>query len=564
MKVPKSKRQITSSFNKIIVLALVVVAGLWLLRSLLVKGFPATHDGENHLARLANLHLAAIDRNFPFRWARNLNYQFGYPVFNFNYYLPEALALFPLKAGLSIEESLKMVIILSFLAGGIGAFLFLNEYFGILASTTGALLYLAYPYQMVDIFVRGNVGEILAVGILPTLFCLFIKLRHSPSRLWFAATVLFLVAFLLSHNITVMFGLPFLLSFILVESWQEHQKIKWWFLVSLIFILGIGIVQFFWLPLLKEKQFTNIDLIASTHDYANHFPFLSQLIHSPWGYGFSKEGRNDGFTFEVGPFHWVGIILAIFFVLKQLLRKSKKRVNLSLVFFLLSFIFFFFLMNKISLPLWQIVSVWRYAQFPWRLLGLTILPISFLIAFLTQRVSWLGIILTLGALIYMGFIAKPQGTFQKGNMFYYHFPFDTNVLGENMPRWFNLEKNHELKGKIFGLPQSATFKEITWKTQKHLYEIETGEAVTIAERTAYFPGWKVKVDGQLVKIEPEEKDYPGMISFMIPTGKHLIETTFTENTPARNLGDKISLISLGIFVFLLVTGWWPYAKKNKK
>src|SRR4030042_2416285 len=169
MKLSKNKKIISFCFTNLLGLALIALVGLWLLRGLLSTGFPTTHDGENHLARLANLHLAVIDRNFPFRWAQNLNYKFGYPVFNFNYYLPEAFALIPLKLGFSIEVSLKIVIILSFIAGGFGCYLFLSQYFRRLPALIGALFYLSFPYQLVNVFVRGNVGEILAAGIFPFL-----------------------------------------------------------------------------------------------------------------------------------------------------------------------------------------------------------------------------------------------------------------------------------------------------------------------------------------------------------------------------------------------------------
>ncbi|HBU21690.1 TPA: hypothetical protein DEB02_01965, partial [Candidatus Beckwithbacteria bacterium] len=74
--------------------ALVILGvSLILLRSFFRPGFPETHDGQLYLARMANFHLAAIDWHFPVRWAPNLNYKFGYPVFLFNYYVPYILAL---------------------------------------------------------------------------------------------------------------------------------------------------------------------------------------------------------------------------------------------------------------------------------------------------------------------------------------------------------------------------------------------------------------------------------------------------------------------------------------
>ena len=91
------------------------ILGLVILRGFLRVGFPQTHDGDMHLARLANLNLAFHDHHFPFRWARNLNHEFGLPIFNFYYYLLELLAFIPMKLGLTIEHSLKLVTVLAYL-----------------------------------------------------------------------------------------------------------------------------------------------------------------------------------------------------------------------------------------------------------------------------------------------------------------------------------------------------------------------------------------------------------------------------------------------------------------
>src|SRR3972149_9998524 len=114
-----------------------ILLGLVVLRSFLAVGFPQTHDSFHHMARLANLNLAFHDRHFPFRWAINLNHGFGLPVFNFYYYLMELLAMIPMKLGLTIENSLKSVRVISFLGTGIVWYLWLKDKFGRLPGLSG-------------------------------------------------------------------------------------------------------------------------------------------------------------------------------------------------------------------------------------------------------------------------------------------------------------------------------------------------------------------------------------------------------------------------------------------
>ena len=60
----------------------------------------------------------------------------------------------------------------------------------------------------------------------------------------------------------------------------------------------------------------------------------------------------------------------------------------------------------------------------------------------------------------------------------------------------------------------------------------------------------------------QKTEYPGIITFKVPQGKHLIETSFTENTPARRFGNITSLIGLVSFLIILETGWLLKPKKS--
>ena len=542
-----------------------IIVGIILLRLFFQPGFPETHDGQNHIARLANMSLAAVDRHFPFRWAPNLNYKFGYPVFNFNYYLPQIAAL-PLKlVGLSFESSLKLVIGLSLIAGGVFWFLLLKKWFNKLPALAGALLYMTAPYQMVNIWVRGSVGEIVAFGLLPFLLWLIVGFFEKPNLWRFTMISLGITAFMLSHNILVLVGMPFLLTFIVVLAWQmkSWRRLKW---MGLVLGLGIGMSLFFWLPALGEKQFTNIDQINLSYQYKDHFPSFRQLLKSDWGYGYSVPGNEDNLTFELGPFHCLAVVLAGLSLAVNKLRKQRIENKKIWGFFIGVFFLSLFFMMKFTYPIWEIIPFAHYIQFPWRLLIFSCLGSAFLGAGLTHYLPKLGLSLAVGAIIYALVLSKPGGWFNWDNYFYYGFPFSTSVLGENMPKWFYQERVYAVEGKILDLGGVASIKELAWKTQRHDYEIDTPIATEIWERTAYFPGWEVYINGEKTEINYEREDYPGVITFSVPPGKHEIKTVLTENTPARRLGDTLSLVSLIVFLGIIFIDRLSYVKifKEKK
>ncbi len=518
-------------------LVLLAVIGLIFIRFFFLPTFPSTHDGQNHLARLANLSLAFRDRHFPFRWAVNLNHGFGYPVFNFNYYLPEFLSLTISKANFSFEASLKIMIALAYIFTSFFWYLFLRQYFKFLASFCGSLFSLSAIYPLVIIWVRGSPGETLALALFPLILFLINQLSRKPTRLLFFLTTISLFAFLLTHNLTVLFGLPMLFIFSLLNR-------RSWFITVAPFILSIGLSLFFWLPVVLEKQFTYLKYFDS-NGYTFHFPSLWQLIYSKWGFGYSVPETNDGFSFQLGPFHWLAVIASFFYLKKTTLIK---RTGL---FFALTFLVYLFFTLPISAFIYRSLPFLNFIQYPWRLILFLTLASVWLAAFLVQYKPKLGLFLSFSAVIYALIIARPQGGFNWPNHYYYLFPFTSTVGQEAMPIWFDEAKNSRLFDSDDKVVGAVNFNSNLWKTQKHVYQVTVKRDTTVFEKTAYFPGWELTVDGKPAEIIYSNQDYPGLIGFHLTAGTHTIQTQFTEHTPARQWGDTISLISIGLFILAL-------------
>jgi len=519
-------------------LILLTLVGLIFIRFFFLPTFPSTHDGQNHLARLANLDLAFRDGHFPFRWATNLNHGFGYPVFNFNYYLPEFISLTVSKANLSFETSLKIMIAAAYIFASLFWYLFLRLYFKPLASFCGSLFSLSAIYPLVIIWVRGSPGETLALALFPLIFLLLKLYLAKPNRLKFFLTTICLFLFLLTHNLTVLFGLPILFVFSLLNR-------RSWFITVAPFIFSLGLSLFFWLPIVMEKQFTYLKYFDSA-GYLAHFPSFWQLIYSRWGFGYSVPGTADGFSFQLGPFHWLAVIISFIYLKKTTLIKR------TWLFFALIFLIYLFLTLPISAFIYRSLPFLNFIQYPWRLLLFLTLSSIWLAAFVVQHQPKLGLFLSLSAVIYALIIAKPQGGFNWPNHYYYLFPFTSTVGQEAMPVWFDEAKNSQLFDSSDKVVGPLNFKPSLWQTQTHIYEVTVDKAAAVFEKTAYFPGWELTVDGKPSAIIYDNQDYPGLIGYRLIPGTHTIATRFTEHTPARRLGDSLSLISFGLFIFNLI------------
>ncbi len=258
----------------------------------------------------------------------------------------------------------------------------------------------------------------------------------------------------------------------------------------------------------------------------------------PWGFGMSVPGPADTMSFTLGPIQWLIILLA-FLKLKQ-------------GFFHWAFLVFVFLALPVSGWFWKLFPILNFVQFPWRLVLFLSLTGSFLAAIAAKFYPKLTAILLAGAIIFTLATVHDQGHFNWPDDFYYHYPFTTTTQLEAMPRWFDAAKNAQLFGKpdkVFSLAgQEVGTQQIIWQTQRHSYQVKLDQEDQLFERTAYFPGWAVTVDGQAQEIIKDNQQYPGLIGYSVTAGTHQIVTTFSDSTPARQWGDRLSLLSLGVLI----------------
>src|SRR3989344_8942000 len=100
-----AKYKMFISFAVIILVSL--IAGFDFYRD----GFPLTHDGQDHIARIANFYQNLQEGVFIPRWAGNLNWGYGHPILMFLYPLPSYTAFVFLFLGISLIGSVKLVFI---------------------------------------------------------------------------------------------------------------------------------------------------------------------------------------------------------------------------------------------------------------------------------------------------------------------------------------------------------------------------------------------------------------------------------------------------------------------
>ncbi len=526
-------------FLSIVFIFTILVISCINLRYFFQPGLFRAHDIENHLARVANYYLAIKDGHFPVRWARNLNFKFGYPIYNYNYPLADILAYPLIVIGFSIEDSLKIILFFAYFGSGLFMYLWLKKLFSPLAALVGSITYISAPYQFSDLFVRGVVGENLSFALFPAVLYFITNLVHKPARIKFLLATISTVLFSLSHNLMVVVLTPLILINLIYLTKKEKLKLinpAFWAIA-----LGFLITSSFWVPAVLEQGYVNLEAFNYKTFYRDHFVNFKQLIYSPWQNGFSVAGDNDTMSFQIGLGQWLVVIISAVLLIK---KSDKKKIHQLVIVGQLIFWFAVFLMLPLSQFVWRLFPYLGYLQFPWRLLSLATVAAAFLGAIVATRQKIIGIAILVICLIYSQQFTKPFAWATKPDMEYYDFLFTTTVWHEYNPKWFNESNIDNFKDRFIIEPGLINAREIVWKTGLHRYEIDSSKANDIIEHTAYFPGWQATIDGKPTTINYNNQQHPGLIGLKIPSGRHLIETRFTEKTTPRIIGDSLSIIAL--------------------
>lgn len=529
----------------VIIFALLVLS-IPAIKSLLPPGGYTSHDLTHHVVRQIDMDKLLSEGQFPPRWSGDLNQGYGYPLFNFAYPAPSILGEVFHKIGFNFVESVKVVMLLSMLISVIGMYLFLNSLFPKqrLAAFLGSMFYLYAPVRFLNVYVSAAVGNALAMGIVPFIFWAIVKVCQGKK--WAIPVGSVLIALLItSHNVTTLMFAPVMLVFSLILIYKSNNKFLLFKKLALMTVLGFGLAAFFWIPALTEKKFIVYDS-GLKNFWANEFPTLGQLIHSPWGYGLAHPGVNEpgALSFQVGLAH-LGVI-GLLLITVIFLRKRKEYLAWG-IFCLAVFAVSIFLQLKVSAFVWAHVPLLYLTQFPSRFSAVAIFAASLGSALLIIVLPFKKIlfILLLAFVLYANRNhLNVNEKFDPGEAYYVALKTTTTSFNEYMPIWAYFPQSAS-PGKLIILNGKGQINISENKSAKVVAEINLGSDSTLRFNQFYFPGWVLRADGKAVQFSYQnEGESKGLPVFRLPKGTHLFEADFTE-TPDRKAADIISLISLG-------------------
>ncbi|MCS7261003.1 MAG: glycosyltransferase family 39 protein [Anaerolineae bacterium] len=593
----------------LLVALLLTLFAIWPLLS--HRGLPNTADGAVHLMRQAELNQAWQD-GIPYpRWAPDLAYGYGMPLFHYAPPLLYHVTQWLHMAGLPLDEAMKGTLVLMVLLYSVGSYLFGRDLFGPRAGMLTAALYLYTPYRLRELYIQGNYGQFCGLAFYPLILWTFYRSATDRSSRYPLLAALSLAGLLLSHNISFMLFVPLLTGYLVylfifgAPGILARREVVLRFILA--GILGLGLAAFFWLPAFAERDAIRLaGITTGFFDFRRNFISLEELLALP--HPLDQAAVNPYFPLSLGTAQMVlvGLVLVNLFICLWVrlgaswLRRSAVGMNVPLCptdrhigghvfFFGVALLVYGFLTLPVSQPLWEAAPLLELAEFPWRMLG----PAGLCAAVLggvwvslgerwfaspatsrhAGRVALvIGLMLTLAANLFYLFHSQfiVWGTPAPADVIAYERhskAVGTTSTGEFLPRWVERlplpdvlapAPAGELAPRVepLSLPIGAKTRTLQVTAHQILIHVHSPTPFTATFRLLYWPGWQVTIRQQpdaawqpVAKVGVTWPD--GLLEAPLPAGDYEV-LLHLEETPLRRFSTGISFLAVAACLGLVL------------
>lgn len=560
-------------------------------------GLPTLTDAELHAYRTYEI-ISAWQAGLPYlRWAPDLFFGFGYPLFNYyaplTYYLGAAYGVF----GGGAVAGVKFVFVLSAYLGTLGIYQLARDQWGSLAGVVSAVVYAFSPYIVyMDPHARGALPETFALALTPWVWWALKRLSRRPTGDSIATAAIIVAALFLSHNLMPWLGVAVGLAWVVWEDviWPRWTgdlqarvlpELKSLLKIGGALLLGIGLTSFMWLPAMLERDAVQYQNAFQAKD--SGFTFVSaEELFSPVSPTDMDSPDLHFWKFRLGLPQW---LLGLVGVMSLGWAKASRSTTLFFTSVALAGLFFIL---PISGPVWAAVGPLRYLQFPWRLLGLVALALSLLAGAATHWAKtwpWLESrwVFSLTAVTACLWGAAPLlnplpwsnvGPLTLQRMFALErsgiWGIGTTHDGEFLPIgvqakpipqasvFESYDAGHVDKIDHARLPPTTQVTLLDHSPNRDEFLIEGQTDFTLRVFTFYFPGWIAYLDEVKTPIAPADPE--GWITVAVPTGTHTLRLRFEDTWPRRWgwwLSGWSGLIGLGVVAWEM---GHPLAKLSRR
>lgn len=223
------------------------------------------------------------------------------------------------------------------------------------AGVISAIIYMAAPYHLTDLYTRIAIAELASFVFLPILFIGMYDLINKDKKKTYCISI-GAVGLILTHNVIAVYAAIFCAVYLLFYYKKLNNKV-----VIKNILINIGIIllctSFYWIPLLEHYFTTTYEVFVPERMYKDNtligskLSFLDLFITKPYG-----------MNFHIGLPIIFGIVLA-FIYRKRIKGRHAKLLNIFLGFGIVSII----IASKIF-PFEYLPDTLKMIQFTWRMM----------------------------------------------------------------------------------------------------------------------------------------------------------------------------------------------------
>ena len=553
-------RRIAATLSWALPMLLLVAAAIDYCLPLFAGTWFTSHEGYAYVVRALEFrHGWDAGVAYP-RWAPDLYGGYGSPFFN--YYAPLVFV-----AASAVEPfvhdaawSLKVAVVAFSVLGACSAFgLVRAETRRNDAALVGAMLFVALPYRLSDLFVRGDLAEYSALCLLTAALFGYrsIALTPRPSRVYLIAslTALLHAATILCHTLTGFWGTKLIGLVLAVSGYRllklgDRRRLR---ALGFAFVASLVLSVTYWLPALLEKHLVPVErMIRPSGHPTNRWVFAHDLVNHP----FTGMG-------------WPFVLAAAIGVLVLFVRFARARS--SALWWGVALLCMFLCLPEAN-AIWRsgLIPLSSFIQFPWRLLGLAGIcgavgsGIAWRALFARQR-GWTELAAG-GVALYLWSSGVPhaqvQGYYSRDQV-----PASAEALRSRIESGSGVDEYLPHGATLPKAPRPAALLEtgphvklhsLTGDGYAYDLDLEASRPEGVHLALHWFPGWKVltREGPQDASIEPRN----GRVELHLPRpGRYHLQLTMGA-TATRATANTLSLVAL---LVLLPAAWFLLAMRHE-
>jgi hypothetical protein len=323
--------------------------------------------------------------------------------------------------------------------------------------------------------------------------------------------------------------------------------------------LAMALTAYFWIPSLAElSNLHQARLTEPEMNWSVHILWPHQLLWSPWGFGYSVPGPNDGMSFSLGLAHLALGVAGFVVVVRSRGKLPGDRIDRTV-----AIAFGFIALAGAMLTTYWTSWFWSHnhllqlLQFPWRALMIPGLLLPLLAIFALQRAGsrWTVVLVTLLIAINLRH-TEPSGYLTYDDEYYY--PKSLAALGINVttgeafePRWSDLRPPYT-PNALVGRSGPIEVTEISCRTARREYSVKAPNGTMVESSTFYYPGWTVMIDGAATEVSP--MPFRATMLFVVPAGQHRV-TIELRRTAVRRSALQATLFTLCLMGVSIGVDW---------